>query len=492
MKRSSWRKNLVALALAGATVVSMTACSHEESRQAAASARCGEASGTEGPSTITVSDGSIPTPSTALAGFGAAEDCTYTGPGGFSLDLKRCPEDWDSSAGITDEEIRLFTSMPHAGNLAAYGAIGDGISSYLRYVNENGGIYGRQVSYEIMDDQLQPDITRSNVNGAIQSGEYAAGMAILGSSGNLAIQELTNSECMPQLLSAAANDPLNDPQNFPWTTAFGLNYYNETAIWADWIEQNLPPGTTVAQIAGSNAQGQAYLDGFAHATEGTGVQVVATESHEVTATNVDNQVTSAAATGADVVIIAEAGTLCTAAFAALERSAWDPVVIAANSCAQVDTVFAPLQEQGLTGNGTQVVRYYYAPTDADNVNTEFADLYTRVVTEHGLDPTNAQIANGWWWGWYFTQVLLDAGQLEGGLNRANITIAAHSYDSTYPLEIEGVRGKVSGLEDAYPFEAGGMYRYDGASADQLGTFTPVGPLIDNQGELKNWTTIQAS
>ena len=382
--------------------------------------------------------------------------------------------------------------MPYAGNLAAYGAIGDGIAAYFQHVNDNGGIYGRKIVYDIKDDQLQPDVTRQNTDDAIQSGNYAAGYAILGSSGNLAIQELTNAECMPQVASAAANDALNDPENFPWTTSFGLNYYNETAIWGKWLEENFPDGATVAVLASSNAQGEAYINGFTAAIEGTNINIVATETNEVTATNLDNQVTSAAARGADVAIIAQAGTLCTAGFAAIERSAWDPTVIAANSCAQIDTVFAPLQQQGLTGNGTHVVRYYYGPYDNDNPHTEFTRLYERVVSEQGLDPTNAQIANGFWWGWYATQILLDAGQMKGGLNRANINVAAHSYDSHYPLELDGVRGKVSGVEDAYPFESGQIFVYENATPERTGTFRAAGPLIDNEGVLKNWSSIQAS
>jgi hypothetical protein len=52
--------------------------------------------------------------------------------------------------------------------------------------------------------------------------------------------------------------------------------------------------------------------------------------------------------------------------------------------------------------------------------------------------------------------------------------------------IEGVEGKVSGIEDAYPFEAGGMYTYTGATAGTTGHFEPAGPLIDNGGQLGNW------
>lgn len=490
MKRIEWRSRLTAGVVSALTALSLVSCSHDESRDNTQSAKCGDPGHAEGDSTLTATDGSVPTPNTGLGQYGLGDNCVYTGPGGFSLDLSKCPTDWNNMSGITAEEIRLFTSVPHAGNLAAYGAIADGINAYFEYVNDNGGIYGRKIVYDIKDDQLKPDVTRQNTDAAIQSGNYAAGYAILGSSGNLAIHDLTNKECMPQIASAAAADQLQDPQNFPWTTGFGLNYYNESAIWAKWIQSKFPQGATVVLLSPSNAQGEAYVNGFNAAIEGTNIKVVDTLTNEVTAPNLDNQVTTAAATGAQVAILPQAGTLCTAGMAAIERSSWKPTVIAGNACSGISTVFAPLQKQGLTGNGTRVVRYYYYPNDNDNPNTQFAQLYNKVVTEAGLDPNNAQIANGFWWGWYGTQILLDAGKLKGGLNRANITIAAHSYDSHYPLDLEGVRGKVSGVEDAYPFESGGMYLYDGATPSSTGKFTQDGPLIENEGVLKNWSTIQ--
>ena len=40
---------------------------------------------------------------------------------GTVLDLDACPDDWDPSEGVTDTEIRLGTSLPQSGQLAAFG-----------------------------------------------------------------------------------------------------------------------------------------------------------------------------------------------------------------------------------------------------------------------------------------------------------------------------------------------------------------------------------
>jgi branched-chain amino acid transport system substrate-binding protein len=119
-------------------------------------------------------------------------------------------------------------------------------------------------------------------------------------------------------------------------------------------------------------------------------------------------------------------------------------------------------------------------------------LYTDTVSAAGLDPKNAQFANGWFWAWYIVAALQDASVMKGGLTRASINIASHSYKSTYPLMVKGVEGDVSGVKDAYPFEAGGMYTYTGATPAATGHFEQSGPLIDNGGKLGNWEKAQKS
>jgi branched-chain amino acid transport system substrate-binding protein len=487
LTRQAW---LALLGMAAAAI--LIGCgSNGESSAEAGSARCG-GDAVKNASEPTSGEG-IPGPNAALAEYGQSDDdpCVYEGPGGFSLDLADCPSDWDINAGISETEIRLFTSMPHSGALAAQGGIGDGIKSYVDYVNEQGGVAGRKIVFDIQDDQYQPDLTRRNVDSAIQSNDFAASYALLGTANNLNVREVMNEQCMPQLGVASSDVRFFDPQGYPWTTGFGLDRLTETDLWAQWLQEEYPDGAKVVMITMDNDLGKSYADGFRRAAEGTDLEIVGDELHDVAAPSIENQITSAAATKADVVLLNTAGAFCIQGLEGIEKSSWEPLIISGNACAQISTTYAPLAKQGATGNGSQVIRYYYAPTDPDADDPEFAQLLSDTVEAQGLDPANAQYANGWWWGWHLVQSIQDAATMKGGLNRANLVVANRSIDSTWPLMVDGVKGKSSGVEDAFPFEAGQMYRYEGASGSKLGKFEPVGPLIDNEGKLMNFQSTES-
>lgn len=489
------RKIVTALAVITSIAAVTTGCSNSDPKAdgggGADDSRC-QADTAPASGADETADGTIPATQEGIGDWGqdASAPCVYNGPGNFSVDLSDCPSTWDNHAGITDDSISLFSSVPKSGALAAVGGIGDGLKSYLDYVNENGGIYGRKVTLDVKDDQYQPDLTRKNVDAAIQSNKYAASFSIIGTANNLAVRDTMDKACMGEYM-VGATDEFFDPEKYPWLTGFGLNYYNEAALLAGAVKEQFPDGADVATIVINNALGDAYLDGFERAIEGSNIKIVENQRNAADAPNVNDQVTSAAASGADATLVIEAGVLCSQAFAAIEKSSWDPTVVTGNQCAQISTTFAPMLEQGATGNGVRTVRYYYAPSDPDveEQDQEFASFMTDTLTSQGLDPKDGQVANGWFWGWYTVAVLKDASVMKGGLNRANINIAAHSYQSRWPMHIGDVSGAVSGVDDAFPFESGRVYEYTGAGGGSTGHFEPVGDLVTNEGVLGNYSEI---
>ena len=424
------------------------------------------------------------------AGVGLV-DGVYEGTSGFALDPKDCPADWDPQQGITDTEIRLFTSLPTSGPLAGFGLIADGERAYFKYINDNGGIDGRQIVVDSKDDGYQPDKTKTNVDEALGEKKYAALVNLVGTPNNLAVWDLTSDECMPQLFNGTGAAQWGDVEGHPWTIGMQLDYFTAANLWAKWLETEHPDKTTVAELTFNSDFGHSYTNGFAHAIEGTDIEVVAQQEHEPTAPNLDNQLTSLAASGADVVLLETSGAFCTQAMANLEKqTTWKPLVIMSETCGSVNQFFKPLIDQGLTGKDTYLLQNFKDVNDPANQSDPFVQLYQKTLTEQGFDPKATTYWTGWIFAWYIVDMLKNAATYEGGLDRGNMMLAARNIRETNPTLLPGLTSITDGTTDAYLTEGAQMVQYTVSDPKQLGTYEPAGELIDLEGKLGTYKTVQ--
>jgi branched-chain amino acid transport system substrate-binding protein len=500
--RRSWRQP-VAISIAVAFVVA--ACGDDDDNAAstspaasapsASTATAGSAA-TSATTGATSASTAASTASSSAASAGAASgefgliDGVYKGPNDFTLDPADCPEDWDPKQGITDTEIKLFNSLPKAGPFAGFGLVADGAQSYFKYVNDNGGVDGRQIVLDVKDDGYQPDKTKSNVDEALGSGNYASLFVILGTPNNLAVWDEVNDDCMPQVFNGTGAPQWGDIENHPWTTGAQLDYFTEASLWAKWLQSEHPDAKTVAAVAFNNDFGKSYVNGFTKAIEGTDIKVVDQEYHEPTAANLTNQFTTMAATKADVVLVETSGVFCTQAMSELEKIAdWKPVVIISATCGSLSQFFQPLIDQGQTGAGVHLIQYLKDVNDAQWADDAFVKKFHEVAKAQGLDDKQTTYATGWWLAYYMVEVLEQAATYEGGLDRGNIMLAARNLDSKNPLVIDGIKNITAGAKDAYLNEGGRMAVYQVSDPKQLGTFVPDGDLIDLNGHIGNYSNI---
>ncbi len=431
----------------------------------------------------------IPAAGSGLYGQDATNKNLYVGASGFQIDTTKCPSDWNINQGITDTEIDLFASYPKSGALAGFALLYDGMQAYYDYVAQNGGIDGRKIVLTGKDDQYQPAATKTNSDEALAANKYAAFNTMLGTPNNLGIWDDTNRECMPQLLNGTGAAQWGDVEHHPWTTGAQLDYFSEAGLWADWLKAKYPNGVKVASITFNSDFGQSYLKGFKHAIEGTNIQLVGDFEHDPTAPNLDNQYTSAAASGAEVLLLQTSGTYCTQGMADVEKGSWHPVVIMSGTCASKGQFFQPLIDQGLTGKDTYTILNLKDPLDPANASDPFVKTYTDVMTKAGFDPTKSTYFTGWIYGWFMTEILKEAASYKGGLNRANIMLAARAIQQNNPALFAGLTSKMDGLKDAYLIEGGQMMKYTVTDPKKLGDFVPDGPLINNEGKLGTYATV---
>lgn len=66
---------------------------------------------------------------------------------------------------------------------------------------------------------------------------------------------------------------------------------------------------------------------------------------------------------------------------------------------------------------------------------------------------------------------------------------ARAINEPVPLLLDGLSASMNGMEDAYLTEGGQMAIYEVSDPTALGTFTKVGDLIDNEGQLGTYATV---
>jgi len=160
------------------------------------------------------------------------------------------------------------------------------------------------------------------------------------------------------------------------------------------------------------------------------------------------------------------------------------------TCGSLSQFFQPLIDQGLTGAGTYLLQNFKDINDPANQSDPIVQLYQKVMTEQGLDYKVTTYATGWIFAWFMVDILKNAATYEGGLDRGNIMLAARNIHESSPFLIDGLTGITDGTKDAYLTEGGHMVQYKVTDKTQLGTYEVAGDLINLEGVLGTYKTVQ--
>jgi ABC-type branched-subunit amino acid transport system substrate-binding protein len=417
--------------------------------------------------------------------FGLGEDGIARGPGGYEIDTNVCPADWTDTSGLTDTEVRWGYTTAQSGNLAAYGDIALGMQSYYNYINESGGVGGRNITLIVKDDGYVASQTIEAVDELLQN-ENVFAITTLGSPNTFAVRDTLNQACMPQVFSQTGHPAWGDPMNYPWTTGYQMDYYTEAALWVQWIEENLADQAPV-KVGGlvmDNDFGLSYESGFEQAAEGSEViGEFVVQKHDPAAPTVTNEVTTLAGEDLDVFISMTAGNPCLLAIQDAGRSGMLDTVTAAftpSVCKGIEAYMAPAGEAAdgwyIVGGGAKT------STDPQFADEAFVVWMNERLSGDGLDPNVDLIATGFsGFAWATGQTLLIANELPGGLTRTNLMLAARSLEMSAPALLPGITFAVSGAEDPYYVEGSEISRFNAVD----GAWIQEGEVIDLNGSKGN-------
>jgi branched-chain amino acid transport system substrate-binding protein len=94
----------------------------------------------------------------------------------------------DDTPGVTATEIKIGNTNPYSGPNSAYSVIAKLETSFLKMVNDQGGVAGRKINFISLDDGYSPPKTVEQVRRLIEEDQVALLFNTLGTPTNSAIQ----------------------------------------------------------------------------------------------------------------------------------------------------------------------------------------------------------------------------------------------------------------------------------------------------------------
>jgi ABC-type branched-subunit amino acid transport system substrate-binding protein len=311
-----------------------------------------------------------------------------------------------SVPGVTDTEIVVGTHMPLTGPASpGYSKIAPATKAYFDYVNANGGVHGRKITYRIKDDGYNPATTQQVVRELVLKDKVFAILNGLGTPTHTGVLDFLKTNRVPDLFVASGSRSWDQPDKFPGTFGFNPDYTVEGKILASYVKANLA-GQKVCFLGQDDDFGRDSLAGVEKILGPTGVAVK--QTYVTTNTNVAPQIGAFKAGGCQIVVLATVPGFTALSLGTAARLGFKPQWIVSNVGGDYTTLSGRLGDakpllEGLLGAN-------YLPFVAQAADP-WITLFKKINDErNGGAPFDGNVVYGMSVGYLFVQVLQAAGK----------------------------------------------------------------------------------
>jgi branched-chain amino acid transport system substrate-binding protein len=361
--------------------------------------------------------------------------------------------------GVTGTTVLLGGTVPLTGEAAAFGTVGAGARAYFDYVNAQGGVHGRKISYRTYDDAYNPAQTVQLTRKLVEQDRVFAVFNSVGTANNLAIREYLNAQKVPQLFAGDGSQSIGRSfARYPWTMGFLMSYRGEGDVYGRTIVASRARAR-IAVLYENTALGKDMLTGLTRAVAGEGPKIVARESYELTVSDVTSQVARLKGSGADTLMLFATPKFFIQAVVAAHKLAWKPRVYMASVSIEPGIMGIARTNAPELTKGALSIAFVKNPNDPIWAKDKAVALYRSIMRKH--HPTGRVGDVYHWYGmtvaWTMVETLRKAGR---NLTRARLLRAAQSLDLPgNPFLLPGIRLQTS-ERDYRPLEHVYLYRYD--------------------------------
>ena len=142
--------------------------------------------------------------------------------------------------GANDTTIKIGQTYPLSGpdSGASFGA--RAMAAYFAMLNDKGGVNGRKIELQTLDDGYSPPKTVEQTRRLVESDGVLLMFASLGTPTSEAVRPYLNNKKVPQLFLVSGASSVVDPKRYPWTMAGIPSYAAEGRIFAKYILAEKP------------------------------------------------------------------------------------------------------------------------------------------------------------------------------------------------------------------------------------------------------------
>jgi ABC-type branched-subunit amino acid transport system substrate-binding protein len=146
-----------------------------------------------------------------------------------------------AETGVTSNEIKLGITLPLTGAASpGYNKIGNAMNAYFKYVNDNGGVYGRKVTLIQKNDEYSPQLSIAKTNELVLKDKVFALVGPLGTANFTSVHKSVGiaKRGIPSLFLNTGFSGFANKKTYPTSFMVLPSYAMEAKIIAQFLKEN--------------------------------------------------------------------------------------------------------------------------------------------------------------------------------------------------------------------------------------------------------------
>ncbi|HHO55654.1 MAG TPA: hypothetical protein ENK21_04640 [Trueperaceae bacterium] len=287
-----------------------------------------------------------------------------------------------AQTGVTDTEIRIGTWGPQSGPAAAWGTVMTAMDAYFQYINDNGGVNGRNLVLVSRDDGYDPARAVSAVRELIDREKVFALVGGIGTANGLAVLPFVKRNKIPWV-SPSTGSGAFAKQSDGLIYASYTNYGIESALMTRHAINELG-NKKIAVFYQNDGYGKEGLEGVRSevaklVAQGSDAVVVSEISYERGETNMGVQALRLSTSGADALVMYSTPTAAASLLNEIQNLDYHPRILATSALLDPSLLANPGMQGALLAAFFKLPSVVVGEGNGDPVAD---DIYVNVVAKY--------------------------------------------------------------------------------------------------------------